>query len=242
MKYKTECWLDYPAVGIPEGMPATAIKDRRALNALVDAFSKAIKAKLFKQADNGWYGWDNPVWGERAICDALHSQMDRPNPDPVDCAALAAFLWNRQSNIVIEPKAVFVKHANEQDCATFAEAATPVPVDEIKMLRARCNDATTFSLKLEGDIKLLQERCDALADVTVVQHGMKIEALTRRADAAMTDVVRHEEEIETLQTRCDAQVRLINDLMNANERQDKNQFRNAPRCDCRRDPTGHAVF
>jgi hypothetical protein len=66
-----------------------------ALNALVDKFAAAMKAKLLRAAiEKGRSGWDDPSWTPDEIKAALLAHVEKG--DPIDVANFAAFWWNRQ--------------------------------------------------------------------------------------------------------------------------------------------------
>jgi hypothetical protein len=67
--------------------------ERKALDALVDTFAAAMRAKLQQQWRRGWYGWDDP--GNREILRArLAEHLAKPGSQWVDVANFAAMLWN----------------------------------------------------------------------------------------------------------------------------------------------------
>ena len=66
----------------------------KALDALVDAFAKAMKKKLRHAAmAKGKGGWDDPLWSVPAVKGALIAHIEKG--DPVDVANFAAFWWNK---------------------------------------------------------------------------------------------------------------------------------------------------
>ena len=67
--------------------------EEAALEALVDGFAVDMKRKLKEKFRESCYGWDNPIWTEEDIREALHNHTLKG--DPVDIANFAAFLWNR---------------------------------------------------------------------------------------------------------------------------------------------------
>ena len=97
MRYSTE------NADIPEDCHCAEIA---ALNALVDDFAAAIKAKLQEQTEDGRSGWDAPSWEPGQIRRALLEHVGLSDQelddvaagdfDAVDVAAFAAFYWNRQ--------------------------------------------------------------------------------------------------------------------------------------------------
>jgi hypothetical protein len=64
-----------------------------ALNALVDEFAAAMKDRLMVKVWQGWRGWDDPQF-EDQLCARLAHEAAKDDPDHVDVANLAAFLWN----------------------------------------------------------------------------------------------------------------------------------------------------
>lgn len=68
-----------------------------ALDAMVDAFAVAMKAKLRKKWREGQRGWDDREC-ERGIRNALAWHVERGQGQEVDIANLAAMLWNMGSN------------------------------------------------------------------------------------------------------------------------------------------------
>lgn len=71
--------------------------EERALDALVDAFAEAMKAKLRqKYWRDGHTGWDNPC-NRQIIVEKLQEHVRREvagQSQEVDIANLAAMLWN----------------------------------------------------------------------------------------------------------------------------------------------------
>lgn len=80
---------------------------QKALDALVDDFADAMKAKLRKKFLEGKEGWDDPEWPLHVIQADLieHAGVEMHTTgvtlkghevlDPVDIANFAAFWWNR---------------------------------------------------------------------------------------------------------------------------------------------------
>jgi len=69
----------------------------QALEEMVDAFVKEMKAKLRKKYMEGFTGWDDPVWVENGeTLTRLIDHAKEENPDMVDVANFAAFIWNVQ--------------------------------------------------------------------------------------------------------------------------------------------------
>jgi hypothetical protein len=67
--------------------------ERKALDALVDAFAAEMRAKLQEQRRRCWYGWDDPA--NRDIIRArLAEHLAKPGSQWVDVANFAAMLWN----------------------------------------------------------------------------------------------------------------------------------------------------
>jgi hypothetical protein len=64
-----------------------------ALDALVDAFAAAMKAKLQRQRWRGWRGWDDPA-NRNVIRARLAEHLMKPGDQWVDVANFAAMLWN----------------------------------------------------------------------------------------------------------------------------------------------------
>jgi hypothetical protein len=79
-----------------------------ALNEAVDAFAKAMKAKLAKKAREGWTGWHSPAFAgmivSRLIKKANLVEFDRKQA--VDIANLSMMLWYqaKRSNAAVKPR------------------------------------------------------------------------------------------------------------------------------------------
>lgn len=96
MKYQSEDFTSTQCGCREADCPHVSLMDRNepaALNALVDAFSEAMKAKLKEKLKTGRGGWDDERWTPEMIMKALKEHVDKG--DPVDIANFCAFLWNR---------------------------------------------------------------------------------------------------------------------------------------------------
>lgn len=67
--------------------------EKKALEALVDAFAEKMKDKLIQQYHADWNGWDDEKYKDN-IEKAFTDQVTRENKDYVDIANFAAMLWN----------------------------------------------------------------------------------------------------------------------------------------------------
>lgn len=70
-------------------------RELAALNAAVDEFAEAMKAKLFAKAREGWTGWSSPAF-DGMIVSRLISKSNRVEYDrkqSVDIANLSMMLW-----------------------------------------------------------------------------------------------------------------------------------------------------
>ncbi len=72
-------------------------RELAALNAAVDAFAEAMKAKLAAKAKEGWTGWSSPAFDgmivSRLIKKANLVEFDRKQA--VDIANLSMMLWHQ---------------------------------------------------------------------------------------------------------------------------------------------------
>lgn len=93
MKYNTDMY-DTSCTCRSADCTHNLFSEERALNNLVNAFARAMKAKLKKKRLQGFSGWSNPDWTPEDMMDALKTHLKEG--DPVDIANLAAFIWNRQ--------------------------------------------------------------------------------------------------------------------------------------------------
>ena len=67
--------------------------EHKALDAMIDQFSVALKKKLWKQLMGGWSRWDD-LEMLPAIVENLEGQMEKETYDYIDIGALAAMLYN----------------------------------------------------------------------------------------------------------------------------------------------------
>lgn len=67
-----------------------------ALDELLDKFARQTRARVFAEFMAGRTGWDRDAWTEEHVRIAIFNQMDKPDPDPLDLAAFAAFLWHKK--------------------------------------------------------------------------------------------------------------------------------------------------
>lgn len=84
-------------------------RELAALNAAVDAFAEAMKAKLAAKAKEGLTGWHSPAFG-RLIVSRLHSRanlIEFDRKQAVDIANLSMMLWYQaeRSNAAVERSA-----------------------------------------------------------------------------------------------------------------------------------------
>lgn len=68
--------------------------EERALDALINNFTKELKLKLIEKRNEGKSGWDDPEWSEENIRHQLIEHIAKG--DMLDVAAFAMFLWNRK--------------------------------------------------------------------------------------------------------------------------------------------------
>ena len=68
------------------------------LNEAVDAFAAVMKAKLAKKANDGFHGWDKPVFRHAIVSDLINKvngvEFDRAQA--VDIANFAMMLWHQE--------------------------------------------------------------------------------------------------------------------------------------------------
>jgi hypothetical protein len=64
------------------------------LDALIDEFAEALKAKAHDSYFKGRRGWDDPAWSIPDIKDDLLRHVAKN--DPRDVAIYAAFWWNKE--------------------------------------------------------------------------------------------------------------------------------------------------
>ena len=64
------------------------------IDAMIDAFAEALKAKAHNSYYRGRRGWDAPSWTVSQIKDDLIAHIAKN--DPRDIAVYAAFWWNKE--------------------------------------------------------------------------------------------------------------------------------------------------
>ena len=107
------------------GLPAQAVAALHPDDAAVDGLAALMKAKLAKQRDKGYGGWDTDCTRQR-LSELLRGHVDKG--DPVDVANFCAFLTARREGISPLPKAEGWVAANEGIGEAMQRACIDLPV------------------------------------------------------------------------------------------------------------------
>lgn len=71
-------------------------EELRALANCVQEFKTNVFNRLKEKYKKGYCGWDNPNWELESIENFLRVELSKKKLNPIDIAAYAMFLWNRE--------------------------------------------------------------------------------------------------------------------------------------------------
>ncbi len=102
MKFKTEDFQKSCGCRSVGECNCNTFAQQDAFNALVDAFAEQMKKKFSKKWTEGFHGWDDDDiekdgWDAETIHIRILNHLYKEQPDPVDIANFAAFLWNMEN-------------------------------------------------------------------------------------------------------------------------------------------------
>ena len=76
------------------------MSERADIEAAVDDFAVAMKARLRSKSKQAWHGWDDPAYQNgialRMLSNAAHAKEHRDAKSLVDVANLAMFIWKKE--------------------------------------------------------------------------------------------------------------------------------------------------
>lgn len=72
------------------------LTEQEALSDCAEDFMNSVRYRVLEKFEAGYSGWSNPIFPTNDIKLFIKNELQKEELDPIDIAAFAMFLWNRQ--------------------------------------------------------------------------------------------------------------------------------------------------